>query len=123
MAHLLPIDISRIVFPRNIPAQHFKSDQFAADSFLLLFQKRFAPHEVAFIELNDPPETRLQQRSSLIHVVAVEKEFGFEAERIPSAETDREQPFTASGFEQGIPDFFRMLRREVDLKTVLTSVA
>src|SRR5207244_9715683 len=117
------IDTNFVTIPRDTPPAHFKADQLTADALLLLTQQRFPSDEFALVELHDPAQVRLERRNGRVNLVAVQGHFGFQAQRVPRAQTARLDSELPAGFEDFVPDPGGLARGDVNLNSVFARIA
>ncbi len=90
-----PSRIDRVLIAGDAPVDHLESDQQSRHARATLLQEDVAADEIALVELADPGEVRLQDRGRVVDVVAVERHFGFEPQRVARCEPRRLNPVTA----------------------------
>src|SRR5262249_10801921 len=85
-------------------------------------RQRIPSDKVAFFQLDDPPEARLERVRRVVDVVAVEGEARFEAERVARAEARRLEPEGLARGDERAPERGRVVPRTEDLDAVLAGV-
>ena len=114
----LPAVDDRIAVPADAPIDHFEADQLPPRPLGLLPLQNFAAHEIAFLQLHDPAEVRLQRRRGMIDVIAVQRHFRLETQGVARAE--------AAGLDAAVDERAEhartVLRLAVDLEAVFAGV-
>ena len=123
MPGLASVHEYRIVITRDLAPEHFEPNEFSRQALLFLAEQGIAADEITLLRFNDPSESRFEQRRAVVHVVAVQKQLRFQPERVSRAKPCRKKTVGLTRLQYGIPDGFGMLRRKVNLETVLTSVS
>src|SRR5690606_26861952 len=92
------------------------------DPLLLLPGECVAAQEIALVELDDPPEPRLERRVVLVQVVAVQDVADLETQRVAGPEADGEKAVRRADLEETAPDVRRVVRRDVEFEAILARV-
>ena len=90
---------------------------------LLLLEQRVAADEIALVELDDPAEVGFERRNRGVDLVAVERHFGFQAQRVARAQAAGLDAEFRAGVHHLVPDALGLAGRDVDLEAVLAGVA
>ena len=83
--------------------ESFEADQFSRYTGFHLQRQYLAPDKFSFIELHDPPQTRLDKARRSVNIVAIKKQLRFEPQRVSRTQARREQAQVGPGFHHGSP--------------------
>src|ERR1051326_4921701 len=117
----LVVDDYFLIVARDAAVRDFKPNQLSFHALGFLLGQGFAADEVAFIEFTNPAEVCFEQRGGFVDLVAVERESGFEPERVAGSETAGQHALVAaevSGVKDSGPQSLGMFGRRVDFEAV-----
>src|SRR5579859_4718970 len=81
------VDEDFITIAGDAAPAHLKPHELAAYAAFLLPKQGCAADEISFIELDDADQVRLERRDGGVNLMAVERHFGFQPQRVAGAET------------------------------------
>src|SRR5229473_7408765 len=107
----------------DVSRGHAQTEEPPARPALLYFHQRIAPDEVAFVQLDRPPEARLVCVDGLVHVVAPKAQRSLEPCSIACAKARRQYPMWPAFLEDGVPDTSYFVGVDEELEAVLACVS
>ena len=123
MTHLHSINVHWIVIARDISPEHDESRQFPLKPLCFLSGQGFATDEAGLLELDDPSKASLKKGCCPVKIVAVEKKFCFEPQRVSGAQSRSQQARRFAGFKNAVPERFGLRRGKVEFKTVFAGIS
>src|SRR5262249_35502928 len=114
---------NRVTVARDSALGHLETDELSPHAGGANLLERFAAGEIALGGLDDPPQPRLERVGGLVDVVAVERVFHLEPQRVTRAEPDRGDAVNTAPRQEPGPELLGLVRGGVQLEAVLTRVA
>src|SRR5262245_51560609 len=102
---------------------HLQADELSAHALGANLLERLAACEFALGGLDDPGEPRLERVRGLVDVVAVERVFHLEPQRVARAEPNRGGAVAAALRQERGPELLGLVGGSIELEAVLTRVA
>src|SRR5262249_32816913 len=96
--------------------------QLSNHPLLLLSEKHVLAHKARFVELDDPPKSRLERRMLVIDVISVERVLHLRAKRVSSAQTSRHQSVLLALLQHLPPQLLCVFWIAVQLKAIFPRV-
>ena len=113
------IDEDRVAGPRGATARRRDADEAAVDAALAFRDERVASGEIALVPRDHPAQPGLQRRDAGTELVTVQRQRGFEPQRVASTEPGGH----GAGGDESVPERSGDIGRNRDLDAILAGVA
>src|SRR5512141_745183 len=110
---------NRIPVPGKRALTGGKTDELSLDAILFLANEGVAPHEVAFLQLDEPLKICLERRDGVVDIVPVKRHAHLETKTVTTAQPRRHH---VAFLENRVPYLRRVFVREVKLESILARV-